>query len=380
LAFNSKIKDVITISSANFGAAIILGFFWFFLASILDKSEYGEIGYLMSIANVASAISILGLGAVILVYESKKENVFPASLLLILISSSLSGLIVVLITQNISLGLLIIGMTIFTITLSGLNSKQKFKKYAIHVLLRAGSIVISSIVLYHVFGIEGILFGYFIAGLFIIKELNFFLKNKKIEFSKIKPKIKFMIYVWSNRLSGVLFWWGDKIIIGSIFGFSMLGSYYVAAQFMLLMVTIPRALSQYLIPQEARGTKNKTIKIFAIIIAGLLFIISVFLVPFLIEIFLPNYVTSILPIQIMSIALIPLTILSIQESEFLGKENSQIILFGGLIQTGLYFLMLIILGQTLGLMGLALGFLVSVSIRTVYTQIMRKYIIYEKSK
>ena len=139
MSFKSNIKNVATISSANFVAAVSLGLFWLFLASIIEKSEYGEIGYYMSIANIGFAISILGLGSVILVYESKGENVFPASFLLTLISSILTGIISFLITQKISVGVLIVGLTFFFVIQSGLNSKQKFRKYTIHVLIRSSA-------------------------------------------------------------------------------------------------------------------------------------------------------------------------------------------------------------------------------------------------
>jgi len=345
MSFTAKIKDVLIISSANFGAAIIYGMFWFFLAAILGKSEY----------------------------EPKGQNVFPASFTITLISSIVAGILTFLITKEISLSFLIVGMSLFFIVLSGLNSKHEFRKYALHVLIRAGLSAVLSILLYYILGITGILFGYFIASFIIIIELRSFIKNKKIEFSYIKSKINFVVQVWSTRLAGVLFWWGDKIIIGSILGFSMLGSYHFAAQYLLLITTIPRTLNQYLIPYEAKGGEHKKIKIFSILIACLIILISLFAVPIAINTILPTYVDSILPIQIMSIAIIPLTISSIQESEFLGKENSRNVLVGSIFQTGTYFLFIIFLGQLLGLTGIAIGFLAASIIRIIVNLVTNRF-------
>ena len=67
--------------------------------------------------------------------------------------------------------------------------------------------------------------------------------------------------MFGNRISQVLLMYGDKILIGSIFGFSMLGNYYFAFQVFMLLDTIPKSISQYLLPQEAEGKKNKKLKI-----------------------------------------------------------------------------------------------------------------------
>ena len=51
----------------------------------MAKTEYGELGFFMGIINVGLTISLLGLPQTIMVYEPKKENVFPASFVIILI-------------------------------------------------------------------------------------------------------------------------------------------------------------------------------------------------------------------------------------------------------------------------------------------------------
>lgn len=255
--FNSKMKNIVSLGTANFSAAIIIGLFWFFLARILEKTEYGEIGFLMSIANIGFAISMIGLGATVIVYAPKKENVFPASFILVLISSGITGLIVYIFVQNIGVSILIVGLVVFLIISSGLNSKFQYFKVSKHIVIKALIAVFLSLIFYHFYGINGILFGYFLANIIIVKELYAFFKGNQIEFSVIRTKIKFMIKMWSNALSGILFWWGDKLIIGSLFGFSMLANYHLAVQYLLILDTIPRSIAQYLIPQESSGQNNK---------------------------------------------------------------------------------------------------------------------------
>ena len=68
-----------------------------------------------------------------------------------------------------------------------------------------------------------------------------------------------------------------------------------------------------------------------------------------------------------------LTISSIQQSQFLGRENSKIVLIGSISQSGLYLILLVILGQSYGLVGIALSFLAAVIIRTVFNHFVEKH-------
>ena len=86
---------------------------------------------------------------------------------------------------------------------------------------------------------------------------------------------------------------------------------------------------------------------------------------------LPKYNDSIIPMQIMSLAIIPSTLSTIQAVQFLGKENSRIVLIGSIIQSGSYFVFIIVLGQYLGINGIAIGFLISAIIRSIFHQIFK---------
>ncbi len=51
-------REISTISLANIGGSVILGIFWLYMANLLETHEYGQISYFLSIASVASIISI----------------------------------------------------------------------------------------------------------------------------------------------------------------------------------------------------------------------------------------------------------------------------------------------------------------------------------
>lgn len=367
--FTGSLKNILSLGASNLIYSVIYGVFWLYLATILEKAEYGELGFLMSLANVGSVVALLGLATTVVVYEPKNENIFPPAFIIVLIASAITGAVSYALIQNVMASFLLVGITIFTIMLSGLNSKQRYHDYSIHTLIRASATVAFAIILYNFFGINGILFGYFVTSLFIIKELPSLMKNRRVDFSLVRPKIGFMINSWFSRLSQILFWWGDKLLIGSLFGFSLLASYQFATQYLLLLETFPRSLSQYLLPQESEGKKNKKLKILSPIAASLIALGSIITIPYGINTFLPEYHDSILSSQIMSIAIIPLSISMIQQSEFMGKEKSSVVLIGSILQTGVYFSLITWLGQAFGLMGIAIGFLAAATLRVVYNLI-----------
>lgn len=366
LALLNKIKDLFSLSSANLISSLIYGLFWIFLASVFTNEEYGELGFFMSVANLGSGIALLGLGGTILVYEAKKENVFPVSFVIVLISSTVVSIASFVLTQNILASLLLFGMTIFFVILNALNAKQRYRDYSIYLILRAIITIVLSFILFQFFGIYGILLGYFIATFIIIKELRSLLKNKKISFSILRSKFNFTAFSFGNRVSQVLLMYGDKILIGSIFGFSMLGNYYFAFQVFMLLDNIPRSISQYLVPQEAEGKKNKKLKITSIIAASIISVIAIILAPIGIMALFPQYQDSIFPIQILSVAIIPLSISGIQQAEFFGRENSKFVLMGSIFQSVLYLVLIVLLGSNYGLLGIAIGFLISAIAITIF--------------
>jgi len=372
MSSNKGIKDLLGVGTSLFISQIILGLFWFYLASILSKSEYGELSFLMSIVNVAAVVSVLGLSSTIVVYGAKKENIFPASFIIVLITGSITAVVTFFLYQNYAVSILTIGQAVFAFMISGINSQKRYGNLSWHRILRTVFAVIFAIILYEYFGITGIIFGYFIASLFIIKEIITFLDGRKIDFSALRTKISFTAYAFMARLSTVFFYWGDKAIIGMTFGFTMLASYQLAGQYLLLLEGIPRSIMVYLVPQESEGHKNKKIKIFSIVISILIAIVSILAVPIIVNEILPEYEDAIRPIQILSISVIPLTISAIQLSEFLGKENSKVVLIGGILQSGLYIIFIPILGTPFGLEGIAIGLLVATIVRVLYNLSIKK--------
>jgi O-antigen/teichoic acid export membrane protein len=370
--FSKKLKNFLTLGTANLAVNLMKGIFWIFLASLVSKTEDGELGYLMGIVTVTTTISLLGFRQTIMVYESKKQQVFYPSLVINLISTSIGAVVIFIFIQNIFVSLLIMGMAPFELILSYFNSQKRYKDFSKYIIFRTALMIILSLIFYKIIGLNGIFLGYFIPTLLLFKDLPSLVKKQKLDFSILKSKVEFILNSFANRIFEVLFGWGDKIIIGSLFGFNLLGSYHFAAQYFLLIEFIPRSIYQYLVPEESEGQKNKNIKKLFVGLTCVISLISIVAIPHGVNFIIPEYEDSIIPMQIMSIALIPMAVSSIQTAQLLGKEFSRIVLFGSILQSGSYIIFILLLGPSFGIIGIAFGLLISVTIKTLFLHIFRQ--------
>jgi O-antigen/teichoic acid export membrane protein len=76
----------------------------------------------------------------------------------------------------------------------------------------------------------------------------------------------------------------------------------------------------------------------------------------------------------MSLAIIPTAIYQIQITEFLGKENSRVVMIGSVTQAGLFLILVLILGQSFSLIGIAVGLVISAVFRTIFNLIASLYL------
>jgi len=374
MKFFDSIKKVMFFGSSNLLASAIGGIFWLYIASIMTREEYGELGYLISFAYLGSTFALLGLRRTIIVYGAKEKEILGPSYALCFVSASVIGLIVYFITNNLSVVFLLFGIVFFVLSTSGLISKQKYNLFSKYKILRSILAVILGLSLFFILGIDGIILGYFFSNLPLLIEVLKRLHLVKPSFKIFKEKKLFMIENSLSELSHQLFWWGDKIIIANMLGFSFLGSFHLASQYILLLNNVPLIATLYFLPLESINKKNKKLKIYFVIIVIILILISIFVVPIFLDNFFTQYSESIILIQIMSVGIIPLTLVSIYESEYLGKEKSRIVLIGSGIGVISYFILIPLLFMIWETLGIGLAFLISSSFRALFYVMIKKFL------
>jgi O-antigen/teichoic acid export membrane protein len=369
----NKFRDLSLFSIGTLVTNGIGGIFWLYMASLLGTEGYGEISYLISIAIMAGTISLAGMSNLLIIYGAKNIKIQSTIFLIGLISSGITALIVFFVVDNnITISLYIIGFVIFTLITAELIGQKLFSKYSKIIITQKIMLVIFSIVLYHLIGLQGIMLGIAISFLFFIVMMYKTFRQVKIDFPTLKSKYKFSINSFlldiSNAFNGSL----DKIIIAPILGFALLGNYQLGLQFIGLLYLIPGMLFSYALSHDASGNSTKLVKKMIIIISIIFAILSIILSPIFLPIIFPQFTEAIEVIQIMSVSIVPSAIASTYISKYLGSEKSKIVIIG----SGLYLLTqiisIIVLGNIYGLNGVALSVVISSLVHVIYFIIIDK--------
>ena len=369
----NKFRDLSFYSIGTLVTNGIGGIFWLYMASLLGTEGYGEISYIISIGIMAGTISLAGMSNLLIIYGAKNVKIQSTIFLIGLISSGIvASIIFFVVDNNITVSLYIIGFAIFTLVTAELIGQKLFSKYSKIIIIQKIMLVIFSIALYHLIGLQGIILGIAISFLVFILMMYKTFKQVKIDFPTLKSKYKFSINSFlldiSNAFNGSL----DKIIIAPILGFSLLGNYQLGLQFIGLLYLIPGMLFTYILSHDASGNSTKLVKKMIIIISIIFALLSIVLSPILLPIVFPQFTEAIVVIQIMSVSIVPSAIASTYISKYLGSENSKIVIIGSGLYLSTQIVSIIVLGNMYGLNGVALSVVISSLVHVVYFIIIDK--------
>lgn len=369
----SGFKDITTLSGANIIATAIGGIFWFYIASLVGEKGYGEISYYLSIAAIGSGITMLGASNTLVVYAAKGEKILPVISFITLILSAIASFIVFFIFFNIGASLHLFTYVIFGLVTSELLGKKLYKSYSKYVITQKVIMVFFAIVLYYIIGNEGVLIGISISFLLLIIPIFNEFKNVKINFGTLKSKRNFMINNYVLDLSRMFGWSLDKIIIVPMFGFAILGNYQLGLQFYTVFLLLPSVIYQYILPQDASGTPNVLLKKITIIGSIGISVLGIIFSPIFVPMIFPEFQEAIIIIQIMSLGVIPGTVNYMYISKFLGELRSKIVLSGSGLYLGTIIIGIVVLGQIFGVNGLAMAFVLSGTIESIFLVVVSKF-------
>ena len=66
-------KDVQHVGIGNIAGKVIVGIFWFYMATVLGSENYGQVSYLIALGSMGAAISMVGTSNTLIVYTAKKS-------------------------------------------------------------------------------------------------------------------------------------------------------------------------------------------------------------------------------------------------------------------------------------------------------------------
>ena len=379
--FKEKIfghKDLMSIGTANLFGSGISAIFWFSLASLINPEEYGQIHYFLAIAGMAQLLSLISTTNALQVYVAKNIKIHSTLFFISIIAGIVSSLVVFLFFSRTDTSLLVLGYIIFELSNGFLLGKKLFSNYAKFFLTQKILTVIFGLGLYFTFGVDGIIFGLVLSYVPYIWILVNEFRNTRIDFSLLKPRKGFLINNYGINISSAVGGQMDKLIIAPILGLELLGNYSLAMQFLVILLLLPTTVFKYLLTQDSSGKNTKNLKKNTIFASVGLTMFGIVILPMIIPILFPNYIDTVIAIQIISVAIIPGTIGIFYDSKLLSIEKSKFLVIGKCI--GLFTMIsgFVILGPIYGIIGLAVTLVISSCLQTLVVIIASKTIRYEE--
>jgi len=368
-------KDTITnfsfIGIGRVATIVLQALFYLLLAAFLEPETYGELSVIVALAGTFSIISLFGLNLSIQVYQAKNNSKVSTQITtLFLVLTSVAALVLLLIDPIAAL--LCVGLSIFAINQSNLLGLKKYKKYMIFSIIKSGTFFVIPILLYFVFDIYGIVLGLAISN--FLGGFPFFRNISIGSFFALKNNFKVLVHNFAltsgNQLSVV----ADKLVIAPLFGLFIVGIYQFNLQVFLALSVLPGVLGTYLLTEESSGVGHKKLSYLVTFGTVLLAITAIVLAPILVPVFFPKYVEGIPALQVLILSIIPQSINAIYRAKLLAKESTKIG-YTAIVRIGSLLLLIPILGEFLGLMGLSLAVLISISITALFF-----YFLYQKEK
>ena len=372
--FFQKSKNLTALGSSYILSNAISGFFWLFLASILDVDKYGELGYLLAIVGTVGAFGLIGSSKTLPVYVAKGVKIQATIFLTTLIAGVTLSIGLLIFTQNIFISFYPLALIIFSTVIFDLLGRKAFANYGKYLVIQRILMVIFALVFLEIWGVNGIIFGYtlsFTVFSFLIYKA---FQEGKIDFKLLKDRKNFILNSYGTHVLEVISINIDKLIIFPMFGALILGPYQLGFQIFVVIMILPHIVTQYTLPHDATGIRNKSLKKYTLIISGIITGLAVILSPLLIPIFFPKYIEAVDVIQIMVFALVPSTLTLILTSELLGKEKTKSIILSVIVAIIALIVGIVILGEYMGLLGLALSLVIARSLQCVTLLILKNRI------
>ena len=368
--FLNKIQGLIFVGTGNVASTAMGAVFWFFIASLMMTEEYGEISYLLSIGGIVGTIALLGVPDTITIFVAKGKKIQGSYYFIAIIASIVSSIVLLILVEKIELSLYIIGYIVFTLAIADVLGKKKFKDYSKYLVIQKILFILISITLFYLIGPKGIIFGYAFSFLPYIVRIYLGFKETKIEKTIIKTHLRFSLNNYATDLSKTFSGNVDKLIIGPLLGFSLLGNYALGIQVLMLLTLLPSIIFTYILPNEAGGNPSKKIKKIAILISVIIGLSGSIFAPMALPIFLPKYIYAAEIIRIISFAVIPKTVSMMYRSKFLSNNNSFPLMIGGIIFVIVQVSGIVSLGTMWGINGIASSLLLAASAEAIFLVII----------
>lgn len=349
---------------------LVQGLFYLLFAALLEPESYGHLSVIIALAGTFATVSRFGLGYTLQVNQSKKKSELTDQVkTLFIILTGTAALI--LLTIDIFAAALCIGISFYLMNQQNLLGLHQYKKFMTNSLLRSGMFFVIPILLFYVFEIPGLVLGMAIAS--FVPSIPFFKDLKIKSFFDLKNCYRVLIQNFLVESSGLVTTL-DKLLISYLFGLFTVGVYQFNLQILMVLQALPGVLFSYLISEEASGATHKKISFLVILVSFIMTGMTIVLSPIFVNEFFPKYSDGIFSLQIIVLAIIPQSIGSVFSAKLIARESTRIG-FVSLINVGTILILIALLGEIYGLIGLSMAVLLSATINVILT-----YFLYRLTK
>jgi len=372
------LKQISFLGIANIIPTLIAAGFWFYIASMVGDAIYGEIIYYLTIAGIASGVTMLGAPSTLNVYAAKGERILPTFATIIFTISAIGAITIFFMFHNPGASIHAFSYVIFALITAEFLGRKLFKTYMKITIIQKILMVSFALLLYNLIGNDGIILG--IAISFVPFSILYFkeFRNDKIDFSSLKNKKKFIFNNYLLQFSRMFSASIDKIIIAPLFGFAILGNYALGMQFYMVFLIIPSIIFQYIVPQDASGNPSIVLKKITVLVSVFIAILGIIFSPEIIKNLFPEFLEAIVIVQIICLGVIPGTINYMYISKFLGNLQNKIILSSSIIFLVSIILGMVILGKLYDVYGIAIAFVLANTTESIYLTMINKFYRIEK--
>jgi len=345
-------------------SSAILAIFFLIFATILEPSDYGEMGYFIALAGTFSVVSRFGLPQTVVVYLAKENKLLSHQVnLLAIITSSTASIILLFINEFAAF--LCLGISFFFLYQHNLLGEKKYQRFLKSSILRSTLTFVLPFPLYFVLGLPGILLGMalgnMISSVWLVKSINLKIKS----FRLLKTNYKVIINNFSIDASTNLVRTVDRILVGTAFGFLLTGIYVFNMQILVVMEILPRVLYLFLLSEESSGNTHKKISYLVVLASALIAIAAIIFSPLIVEQFFPKYLDGVVGLQILAISLIPISISLIITAKMQALESTKVG-YSAIVSIGSLLILLSILGNEHGIVGLSIAVVISSILNTIF--------------
>jgi O-antigen/teichoic acid export membrane protein len=362
-------KGLALVTIGNINYFVLSGLLWLYLASLLNAEDYGELNYDISIAAILTSIGLMGFDTTLTALVAKGYfRIEAESSLLILMSMVILSFLLILFFNSYSLSILVSGMLSFSWVAADMLGRQQFKKYMLAMTIqRIISLILVPFLLAE-YSLDGALLGWGIA--YFVLSTRYFesLRTIKFRLYTIGRMRKLFVHSYLLGISKTLPYFVDKLIILPLFGAAIVGYYQLGAQISMITAIIPFVLYSYLLPKESGGTNfmnshTKQLGIYASVASTIVLFITI---PGIIYEFFPNFEEAITPSRIIVFSTLPLSLVAIYNSRFMGSGKSNPVVAGTAIFVSCQISLIYIFGSLYSLEGLSMATVIASILQCCY--------------